>query len=152
METSAKLRTRCISTILISRISDFLISEELDQKGTPHGVPFLFADLVCLNNRYYCGLEEENGSGKTGSASFKSLGFYLGEELPLGEQGAALPDAPGALPGCEEPDCEPGCEEPGCEDPGCEEPGLVEPVTVPQGDPLGVVPGAFVVFGFMVEG
>jgi hypothetical protein len=49
-----------------------------------------------------------------------------------------------------EPELEPGFVEPGLEDPAFGAPGVAG--SDPHGDPLGTVPGALVVFGFIVEG
>ena len=86
--------------------------------------------------------------------------LYFGDDpvLPLGEavggHGAPLgetPEVPWPFPEVE--GAEPELDEPAAEDPVFDDPGVpVVSGKVPQGEPLGLVPGVFDVFGFTVEG
>jgi hypothetical protein len=135
-------------------------------------VPFLRVPLTCAKGR-----PEKSGPGKPGPRKWGSRKLYRlfffyfedGPLVPLGEaaggQGVPLGETPAEfrwlLPEVEGD--EPELDEPGLEDPELVEPdepvfGLDEPVVpavpgnVPHGEPLGLVPGVFVVFGFTVEG
>jgi hypothetical protein len=101
--------------------------------------------------------DPENRTRVSGERS-DSFYFYLGLLVPLGEavggQGVPLDEVPAEFP-VPLPDVE-GEDVEG--DPESEEPEPEAPVVpavpgmVPHGEPLGVVPGAVVVFGFTVEG
>jgi hypothetical protein len=117
---------------------------------------------------------EKSGPGKPdprkwGSSETLSTVFSYFEDGPLvplgdaaGGQGVPLGDTPAEFPWLlpEVEGDEPELEDPELVEPEGDEPvfGLDEPVVpvvpgnVPHGEPLGLVPGVFVVFGFTVEG